>query len=877
MKSACSRPSSDGRPASLAALLLCLALAGAGWGQVYRDAAQPVEARVQDLLGRMTPREKFWQLFMLAGEDGGDPARFQDGVFGLQLSELDPAAARRRGAAIQRHLREGTRLGIPAILFAEGLHGLVQREATVFPQAIGLAASFDTSLMRQVAGVIARESRAVGVRQLLSPVVNLATDGRWGRSEETYGEDPFLSAELGAAFVRACEDQGVIATPKHFVANVGEGGRDSYPVHDSERRLRELQLPPFQACLERGGARSLMTSYNSLDGSPCSANVWLNQRLLKEEWGFRGFVISDAGANVLHFTAADYGEAAARALNAGLDVIFQTSIDHQALFMPPFLDGRIPPAVIDSAVARVLRAKFGLGLFEEPMPPAEGGVGLGGEESRQLARRAAEASLVLLKNDGPTLPLPASLRSLAVLGPDAAEARLGGYSAGSERAVSILAGLRERAGADLDLRYAQGCGRVGPALPAVPAPALSSGARPGERPGLHGEYFANLELAGAPAFSRQDPTVDAQWTLFSPDPERLGTGFYSVRWTGWLSAPESGRHRLGVGGNDGWRLFLDDSLVLDNWRPVSHRTLTSGVDLRAGEARRLRLECQVPAGPARLRLVWSVGAAEDEEPGLRAAVELARQCDATVVVAGIEEGEFRDRASLALPGRQVDLIRRVAALGRPLVVVLVGGGPVTMEGWLEEAGAVLCAWYPGEEGGRAVAAALFGDLNPAGRLPLTFPVAAGQLPLVYHHKPTGRGDDYLDLTGQPLFPFGHGLSYSGFRYSDLDLDSAVRAGQPVRAACTVTNTSGRAGAEVVQLYLQDELASVARPVLELKGFQRIELAPGESRRVDFLLPPQALALLDQDLRPVIEPGRIRLLLGSSSQDLRLRGVVEILP
>ncbi|MFA7329450.1 MAG: glycoside hydrolase family 3 N-terminal domain-containing protein [Candidatus Delongbacteria bacterium] len=862
-------------------LLLSPQSAAGGSTPAYQNAGLPAETRVQDLLARMTPREKFWQLFMLAGEDGGDPARFRDGVFGLQLAEQEPAEARRRGDALQRHLREHTRLGIPAILFAEGLHGLVQREATVFPQAIGLAASFDSALVRQVAEVIAGESRAVGVRQLLSPVVNLATDGRWGRTEESYGEDPVLSSAMGAVFVRACEERGVIATPKHFVANVGEGGRDSYPVEESERRLRETHFPPFQACLQAGGARSLMTSYNSLDGSPCSAQDWLQNDVLKAEWGFRGFVISDAGAvggaNVLHFTAADYGEAAARALNSGLDVIFQTSIEHEALFLPPFLDGRIPSAVIDSAVARVLRAKFQLGLFDEPLPAAETGLPLGAESSRRLARRAAEESLVLLQNERGTLPLPAGLRRLAVLGPDADAARLGGYSATSNRAVSILAGLRERAGNDVEVRHAPGCARLSPPLPTVPAAALSSGAGPGETPGLKGEYFTGLEPAGTPAFTRQDAVVDAQWTLFSPDPARLGDGFYSVRWTGWLTPPAGGRVELGVEGNDGWRLFLDDSLLLDSGAPLSHRTRLAAVELRAGQARRLRLECRVPAGPARLRLVWSLGAAPDEEPGLRAAEELARSCDAAVVVVGLEEGEFRDRASLALPGRQAELIRRVADTGTPVTVVLVGGAPVVMEDWLEAAGAVLCAWYPGEEGGHAVARALFGDLSPAGRLPLSFPVAEGQVPLGYRHKPTGRGDDYADLTGQPRFPFGHGLSYTGFRYSDLRLPASVRLGEPVPVRCTLTNTGRRAGDEVVQLYLRDELASVARPVLELAAFRRVHLEPGESREVEFQLPAAALSLLDAQLRPVQEPGRTRVYLGASSQDLRLRGVVTVQP
>ena len=371
--------------------------------QVFKDASEPVEARVQDLLSRMTPEEKFWQLFMIAGDFNGEESRYTEGLFGLQVSadtgETNPVE---RANKIQRHFVNNTRLGIPVIFFAEALHGLVQEGATIFPQAIGLAATFDTVLMHEVAGAAAQECRNRGVRQVLSPVVNIASDVRWGRTEETYGEDPFLAAVMGVAFVSEFENLGVITTPKHFIANVGDGGRDSYPIQVSERLLREIHLPPFEACLKRGGSRSVMTSYNSLDGTPCSASDWLNNRLLKEEIGLNGFIISDAGAvggaNVLHFTAADYDEAGMRAMETGLDVIFQTSYDHYNLFIPPFIDGRIDPAVIDSAVARVLKAKFQLGLFEQPYINPSAFTPPGASEHRKLARRAALESIVLLKN-----------------------------------------------------------------------------------------------------------------------------------------------------------------------------------------------------------------------------------------------------------------------------------------------------------------------------------------------------------------------------------------------------------------------------------------------------------------------------------------------
>ena len=511
---------------SRALVALAFVLASAAAAQPYRDANLPVTARVQDLLARMTLKEKAWQLFMLAGSLDNGVQRYQDGAFGFQLGTTcvdgDPVAC---ANDIQRHFVEATRLGIQVILFDEALHGLTQPGATSFPQAIGLAATFDTALMRDVSDAIARECRARGVRQVLSPVVNIADDVRWGRTEETYGEDPFLAAEMGVAFVTGFTRQGIITTPKHFIANVGAGGRDSYPIQVSERRLRDYYLPPFVACIERGGSGSIMTAYNSLDGIPCTANGWLNIQLLENELNFGGIVISDAGAvggaNVLHFTAGDYPDAATQALAGGLDVIFQTAFDHFDLFWPAFADGRITPAILDDAVARVLRAKFELGLFEQPYIAARHALTAAQmARHRRLARRAARKAIVLLKNDAHALPLEGHLRQVAVLGPDAVEARLGGYSGPGNDVVSVLDGLRDRLEPATRVVHAAGCSRLDTAYVTVPAACLScnmpsngDGAR---QPGLLGEYYDNIHLAGDPVATRVDPQLGFQWTLFSP-------------------------------------------------------------------------------------------------------------------------------------------------------------------------------------------------------------------------------------------------------------------------------------------------------------------------------------------------------------------------
>ncbi|MEZ5357716.1 MAG: glycoside hydrolase family 3 C-terminal domain-containing protein [Candidatus Zixiibacteriota bacterium] len=864
---------------SIALCILLLALSTQVHAQVYRDSTASIDDRVQDLLSRMTPEEKFWQLFMIASDFMGDETRYSEGLFGLQTAaetgDVDPVE---RANTIQRHFVENTRLGIPIIFFAEALHGLVQSDATIFPQAIGLAATFDTALMHDMARVTAQECRSRGIRQVLSPVVNIASDVRWGRTEETYGEDPFLSSAMGVAFVSEFEKSGIITTPKHFIANVGDGGRDSYPIHLSERFIREVHLPPFEACITAGGSRSIMTSYNSYDGAPCSASDWLNNQLLKKDRGFTGFIISDAGAvggaNVLHFTAADYAESGARAIESGLDVIFQTSYDHYKLFIPPFLDGRIDSAVIDSAVVRVLRAKFELGLFEHPYIDVGEYAKLGIEGHRKLARKAAQESIVLLKNANKVLPFDKNTKSIAVLGPDAAESRFGGYSAPAARVCSILDGLRERLG-DKRVKYAEGCKRLTTEYVTVPSEYLTCQKGDSTAEGLLGEYFDNVTLSGTPVFTRIDRAVQFHWSLFSPDPERLAYDFYSVRWSGVLTAPVSGTFKIGIEGNDGYRLYIDDALVIDNWTKASCKTVTSDFAFEKGRKYNIRLEYSESAGNGRIKLLWNVGV-QSEDATIQEAVDIAAQCDKAIIVVGLEEGEFRDRASLALPGRQEELIQRVAALGKPIVVVIVGGSAVTMSNWLDDVSAVLCAWYPGEEGGRAIADILLGDYSPAGRLPITFPISEGQLPLVYNHLPTGRGDDYYDLTGQPLFPFGYGLSYTTFEYGDLRLDqSAIAAGQNTFVRFTLKNIGQCEGDEVVQLYIRDELSSVARPTTELKGFQRVHLKPGEAREVIFTITPDLLTMLDAELQPVIEPGNFRIMIGASSKDIRLRGVLTV--
>jgi beta-glucosidase len=879
-----------------ALVLLCVAVSSIAGAQQttsprYKNAALGVDARVADLLSRMTLEEKFWQLWMVPGDLDSSTKVYEHGVFGLQVREHslppqgnDPAAAGRRMAeklnAIQRFFVEKTRLGIPIIPFEEAVHGLYGDGATMFPAAIALAATWDTSLMGAVATAIATESRTRGVRQVLSPVINIANDVRWGRVEETYGEDPWLTTAMALAFVRPFEKMGVVTTPKHFIANVGEGGRDSYPIDSDERLLDEIFFPPFKAAIQQGGARSVMASYNSVNGEPASANDWLLTKVLRTDWKFSGVVIGDqaatGGAQVLHFTSPNNLVSTKQAIEAGLDVIFQSSVQQYTQFWPAFERGMIDQRAIDRAVSRVLKLKFELGLFEHPfVDPDEAARRGGSRESRALALDAARASITLLKNEGSALPFKKNLASIAVIGTDADEARLGGYSGDGNDKISILEGIKRKVGPNVAVRYAPGPGRFAVEYVPVPATNLVTVADGKRTPGLAGEYFDNNRLEGNPRVRRQDAHVDFGWTLNSPA-RGIPFDWYSVRWTGKLVAPATETVRLGVEGNDGYRLYLDGKLLIDDWQKKSYGSNLKEVRLEAGRDYDLRLEYFESTGNAHVKLVWTHAVPDDWRARIDSAVRVARMSDAIVVVAGIEEGEFRDRSSLKLPGHQEELIATVAATGKPVAVAVVGGSAVTMQNWIDRVGAVVDVWYPGEAGGIAVADVLFGDYNPSGRLPVTFPMSEGQLPLTYNHKPTGRGDDYLDGTGQAEFPFGYGLSYTTFEYGDLSITPGeIAPNGTVAVRCTVRNTGAIAGDEVVELYLREEVTPVATPLIALRGFERIHLEAGESKSVSFTLSTAALSLLDAKLRSVVEPGTFRVMIGRSSKDIRLRGKFQV--
>ena len=808
------------------------------------------------------------------------------------------------------------RLGIPAYgWWNECLHGVARAGvATVFPQAIGLAATWDIRLMAEVANAISDEARAKhheslrrGVRQnytgltFWSPNVNIFRDPRWGRGQETYGEDPYLTAAMGVTFVKGLQgDDGealkAVATPKHFAVHSGpESDRHRFDAAVSERDLRETYLPAFEACVVEGRAASVMGAYNRINGEPCCASPTLLQKILREEWGFEGYVVSDCwaiddifGGHGLVETAA---EASALAVKTGCDL-------ECGCAFPALLDavrqGLIDKAAIDRAVALLFAARFRLGMFDPPEQTRYGGIPFEVNDSpahRELALQAARESIVLLKNEPaaardarkPLLPLPKDLKSIAVIGPNADDLAvlLGNYCGTPSAAVTPLEGIRRKVAPGTAVYTAQGCEIAAgvPPLQVIPSACLRPGGGTGH--GLTGTYFRDHRFSDA-AFMRVDPLVDFLWRDASPL-GGWGTEPFAARWTGALIPPLSGTYRLGVRGSSGFSLWLDGRELLD-FATHDHETFTRtvAVELEGGRLYQVRLDYINAGRDPKVQLVWAVPGRDYAAEALRA----AERAEIVVMVMGLSpslEGEDMpvyvegfaggDRTDIALPATQETLLRQVHATGKPVVLVLMGGSALAVPWAHSHVPAILTVWYPGEEGGEAIADVLFGDTNPAGRLPVTFYKSVDQLPPFHDYNMAGR--TYRYMTEEPLYPFGFGRSYTAFEYSDLAIDpSRMGPGGAVQVAVDVANVGEVVGDEVVQLYISHRNSAVNRPVKELKSFERISLAPGERRTVTFTLAASQLTYWGGD-GWVLEPGTVEVQAGSSSRDIRVAGALTV--
>lgn len=842
-------------------ILLSLSSAKSGFTQSvapepFRNPKLPIDTRVDDLVSRMTLEEKV-----------------------SQMTNTAPAI---------------DRLGIPAYdWWNEALHGVARAGiATTFPQAIGLAATFDESLIFDVADVISTEGRAKyheAIRNgdhgrykgltFWSPNINIFRDPRWGRGQETWGEDPFLTGLLGTAFVKGMQGNDpkyykVVATAKHFAVHSGpESERHTFDAVVSERDLRETYLPAFRQLVIDGKVGGIMCAYNRMDGQPACANDKLS-KILFDDWKFKGHVVSDCGAiddiYIRHKYSKTVEQASSIAVKAGTDL--SCGGEYNSL-VKAVKAGLISESEIDRAVKDLMRIRFELGMFDPPEMVKYAQITYSENDTpahHELSLRAARESIVLLKNDGNTLPLKKDLKTIAVIGPnaDAPDVLLGNYNGQPSVSYTPLAGIRQKVSPSTNVLYSPGMYPTGVTVEPVDTEDLASdGAK-----GLKGEYFNNSDMDGEPVLVRQDRQVDFNWGSLSPDAKVKDDNF-SVRWTGKLTAPESGTYSLGLAGNGQMRLFIDGKIFVEDSKNRRTRSLIKNVDLKGGRTYDIRIEYVENANHyASARLVWSPPSAQiklhDD------AIEKAKRSDAVVMVMGLTpsiEGEemdvnvegFRggDRTDIVLPKPQEQLIKDIQALGKPLVLVLMGGSALAVNWEDKNIPSILDAWYPGQFGGQAIADVLFGDYNPAGRLPVTFYKSVDQLPPFDDYKMEGR--TYRYFRGEPLYPFGYGLSFTKFAYSNLKMNKAIMAGDSVKVNVDVQNTGLVAGDEVVQLYITDSTATVPVPVRSLAGVSRINLRPGEKRNVSFTLTPRQMSVVLNDGKRVIEPGDFSVTVGGN--------------
>lgn len=759
----------------------------------YLDANQPVKKRVKNLLSLMTLDEKIaqlsgiWVYEILEGKQFSDNKA--DSLMGHGIGQItrlggasnfDPTVSARMANQIQRYLVANTRLGVPAIIHEEACSGYMAKGATCFPQTIGVASTWDSKLAEEMGAVIKEQMRSVGAHQALAPVLDVSRDARWGRVEETFGEDPYLVSKMGTSYIKGIQDsdwkQGVMATGKHFVGyGISEGGMNWAPAHISQREMREVFLMPFEAAVKEAGIASIMAGYHELDGIPCHSSKELLTDILRNQWGFDGLLVSDYfGINMLydyHHVAKDKDHAAKLALESGIDVELPSTDCYGKSLKAVVEKGLVKESVIDTAVMRILKIKFLLGLFENPYVDEEKAAKVfDTPKQRALAHKIAQKSIVLLKNQGDLLPIRKDIASIAVIGPNADTVR-----------------------------------------------------------NIIGDYAYPCHVEALIEMSKNTEVFN------TPVPEELE--------------------------------------LIDSFVPIS--SILKGIKDRVSR-------------DTTVHYAKGCDVRNDSRDGFTEAIEAAKKSEVAVVVVGdksglVEDctsGESRDRACLNLPGIQEELVRAVYETGTPVIVVLINGRPLSIKWIAENIPAVLEAWLPGEEGACAVADILFGDYNPGGKLPISFPRSVGQVPVYYNHKPSGGRShwkgDYVEMSSKPLFPFGYGLSYTSFEYNNMVIipKSTSWDGQ-VEISVDVKNTGSHTGDEIVQLYVNDMQSEITRPVRELKGFKRVTLKPGEKKTITFILSIAQLGFYNKDMKYVVEPGTIKVMAGSSSEDIQSTGEFEI--
>jgi len=828
-------------------VMLMTSVANAQNFPLYKDSSAPVEQRVSDLLEKMTVEEK---IDMLGGYDGF-------------------------------YIRPNSRLGIPAIKMADGPLGVRNYgKATAFPGGICFAATWNTDLVKRYGEAIGTEARSKGVHIMLAPGVNIYRAPMCGRNFEYYGEDPYLASRMAVAYINGVQGKGVVATIKHYAANNQEYDRYNVSSDLDERTLQEIYLPAFRAAVKEARVGAVMNSYNLVNGEWTSQNAHLLTDILKKEWKFDGVVMSDWGSTHDGLAAAA----------AGLDLEMPAGdFMNRKTLMPALSDGRLKPEVIDDKIRRMLRIMFRFGFFDRVQ--ADTTLPLYNPASRIVALQAAREGIVLLKNENNMLPLDRKkIRSIAVIGPDAHPAVPGGGGSSiitPYRTVSFLDGISNLAGDSVKVYFSAG---VNTDLDEMFGTSVFFCANDkGEKvSGLKGEYFANMFIKDKPVLTRQDEHISFNWQNGSPM-AALPADSFSIRWTGSISIPADGNYYFYVNGNNGFRLFLDGMTVIDEWGNPSFKAGDRVMPLRKGEVQ-VRLEYYEKTGESQIAFGWR----QVKPAGETEAVRIAARADAAVICVGFNpntEGEGFDRP-FELPAEQTDLIKNVARVNKKTIVVLTSGGNVATKDWLSLVPVYLAAWYPGQEGGTAMAEILFGLTNPSGKLPVSFEKEwkdnatfnsyhdAGKDKRVKYTEGLFVGYRHFDKHDvEPLYPFGYGLSYTSFEYRNLVIKPVITGPEvPAKTGLSfdVSNTGKVAGAEIVQVYIHKTQQSADRPVKELKAFSKVFLKAGETKRVNILLDKDAFEVYDSTKNTWVQgSGEYEFMIGSSSRDIRLKGSRKI--
>jgi len=822
--------------------------------ETYKNQHATVEERIQDLMSRMTLEEKVAQLGALVVNDvvDGDNQIVRQKLENLLnvgcgqisrsnmlLGEIEPETAIALVNELQTYLINETRLGIPAILHEECLNGVQVKYATAFPQSIGAASTWNDGVVQKMGDILRQQLRAGGATQGLAPVLDIVRDARWGRIEETYGEDPYLTSALGTAYVKGLQGnnlaEGVIATAKHFLGyGASEGGMNCAPTHINSRELREVYGRPFEAAIREAGLASVMNSYTELDGIPSTVSKELLSDILRDEFGFQGIVVSDYGAieltNQYHRLSLDAEEVGIQALSAGMDVELPYTKYYGDNLVKAVQEGKLDIAIIEQSVERVLRLKFQLGLFENPYgSPDQLKEIYTSEESKKTANQVAKESIVLLKNEQSILPLNKDIQSIAIIGPNADSVR------------NLLG----------DYNYASGIeGQLG---------MFESFAKDNVTPDSKAEIINRIKQYEGFILTHLSDTTGQEYKQLDDVPKELLIPIYN-------SVMERTKGE-------------DSQKKLKNMIAIMQEKGMDSVVKACHDIKSVREAIEAKVSP-NMHIHYAKGCdiIGGSDEGFAEAIQAAQKSDIAIVVmgdkagmdAGSTTGESRDRVDLNLPGRQLQLLKELHATGTPIVLVLINGRPLSLLWEHENIPAIVEAWLPGEQGADAIAEVLFGEYNPGGKLPISFPKSVGQVPVFYNHKPSGGRSqwqgDYVEMDTKPLYPFGYGLSYTTFSYSSLEINSAEQ--ENITISVNVKNIGTVSGDEVVQLYMNQLSSTVTRPVKQLYGYKRLTLEPGAEVKVTFAFPISLIGFYNARNKFVVEPGHVKVFIGSSSNDVR---------